>query len=136
MRRNIITVALFAVLSTMAVSCQKENLEELQLVTTETASARTIQYTIDGVEQIITLHGDEEWDVFVAQMMSLARQGHDVSICDTSIASHGALTKDVQTFTTTSQSEAIAWTKEMVNQGYTVDTTYKDGVYICVAIRK
>ena len=82
MRRNIITVALFAVLSTMAVSCQKENLEGL------------------------------------------------------SIASHGALTKDVQTFTTTSQSEAIAWTKEMVNQGYTVDTTYKDGVYICVAIRK
>lgn len=136
MKKNLMSVALFAVLATMAVSCQKENVVEPNPTTTEAVSIRTIQYTVNGVEQLITFYGDEEWDAFVDKMMSLARQGYNVSICDKSIVSHGTLTKDVQTFTTTSQSEAKAWAKDMVNQGYTVDTTYKDGVYYCVAIRK
>jgi hypothetical protein len=68
-------------------------------------------------------------------MMSLARQGHNVSIYDESAASQNVPTKDVQTFTTSNQSEAETWAKEMISQGYTVDMTYKDGLYICIAIR-
>lgn len=135
MKRNII-MTLFAVLATMAVSCQKEGFEETQSSTTETVSVRTIQYTIDGVEQTIILFGDEEWDVFIDHMLSCARQGHNVSICDNSIASHDVFAKDVQTFTTKSQEEAKAWGKKMVDQGYTVDTIYKDGMYICIAFRE
>lgn len=134
MKKNLMSVVLFAALAMMAVGCQKDNSVEPQLATTETSSVRAIQYTLDGVEHFITLYGDREWDYFVDQLMSLARQGCDVSICDKSIASHDALTKDVQTFTTTSQSEAKAWTKKMVSQGYTVDTKYVDGMYICIAI--
>lgn len=136
MKRNLITVALFATLATLAASCQKENIMNQPTATTAVASVHTIQYTIDGVEQIITLYGDDGWEIFVDHMLLLTLQGHDVSICDTSIASHKALAKDVQTFTTKDQSEAKAWAKKMISQGYTVDTTYKDGMYICVAIRK
>jgi hypothetical protein len=129
------SVALLAVLVSMATSCQKENIVETPLATTEANTVRTIHYIIDGVEHVITLYGNEEWESFMSRMMSLARQGHNVSIYDESAASQNVPTKDVQTFTTSNQSEAETWAKEMISQGYTVDMTYKDGLYICIAIR-
>ncbi len=49
MKRIVITVALFAVLATMAESCQKEKIVELQPTYSEMTTIRTISYTVDGV---------------------------------------------------------------------------------------
>lgn len=44
MRKKVITMALFAVLGTMAVSCQKETINELSPVATQSATAYTVTY--------------------------------------------------------------------------------------------
>ena len=136
MKRNMISVALFAMLATMAVGCQKENYVDSQSTVASVGSVRTVLYTINGVEHLVTLYGDEEWDAFVDSMMSLAQQGYNVSFVNQNVAASGVATKDVQTFTTPSQEEAKAWSKEKAEQGYTVSIKYKDGLYICVAVRK
>ena len=50
MKRNMISVALFAVLATMAVSCQKENVIDFAPETTisEAGTVYTVQYTISN----------------------------------------------------------------------------------------
>ena len=50
MKRNIISVALLAVLSAMAVSCQKENIIEPQIAIEEVSTVRIVSYTIDDIQ--------------------------------------------------------------------------------------
>lgn len=135
MKRNIITVALFAVLATMAVSCQKENLVEPQSTIAEIGTVRTVSYTIDGVTNQIILQNDAEWDAFVDSMLSLSAQGHDVRFVNESASVQELPTKDVQTITTPDQEKAKAWSKEKADQGYTVSTTYANGQYTVIDIK-
>lgn len=60
MSKKVLSVALLAVLGTMAVGCQKENITELRPETSisETGTVYTVQYAVDGVTHQITLHGD------------------------------------------------------------------------------
>ena len=71
MKKHFISVALFAVLATMAVSCQKENLVEPQSATAEVGTVRTVLYAVNGVEHRVTLHGDDEWTSFVESRYTL-----------------------------------------------------------------
>ncbi len=135
MKRDIIAVALFAVLATMAVSCQKENLVEPQSAVAEIGTMRTVSYTVDGVTNQIILHNDTEWDAFVDSMLSLSAQGHNVRFFNESANVQGLSTKEVQTITTSNQAEAKAWSKEKADKGYTVSTTYTNGQYVIVAIK-
>lgn len=68
MKRNMISVALFAVLATMAVSCQKENVIDFAPETTisEAGTVYTVQYTISN---------DSEWDAFMQTVFALSREG-------------------------------------------------------------
>ncbi len=135
MKRNIITVALFAVLVTIAVSCQKENLVEPQSTVAEIGTVRTVSHTIDGVTNQIILQNDAEWDAFVDSMLSLSAQGHDVRFVNESASLQELPTKDVQTITTPDQEKAKAWSKEKADQGYNVSTTYANGQYTVIAIK-
>ncbi len=135
MKRNIITVALFAVLATMAVSCQKENLVEPQSTVAEIGTVRAVSYTVDGVTNQIILQNDAEWDAFVDSMLSLSAQGHDVRFVNESASLQELPTKDVQTITTPDQEKAKAWSKEKADQGYNVSTTYANGQYTVIAIK-
>ena len=112
MKKHFISVALLAVLATMAVSCQKENIVEPQFTTTEVGTVRTVLYTVDGVEHVVTLYGDDAWNVFVNNMLVLSEQGHDVRFINESARTSALPTKETQTLTTTSHSEANAWVKK------------------------
>ena len=133
MKRNLISVALFAVLATMAVSCQKENLVESPSAVAEVGTVRTVSYAVDGVAHQITLYGDDEWDNFLESMMTLSEEGHSVSITNTSVSVRPLATKDTQVYTTTDRNDAKAWTKEKGDEGYTVEMSYNNGLYVCVA---
>lgn len=135
MKKHFISVALFAVLATMAVSCQKENIVEPQSATAEVGTVRTVLYAVNGVEHTVTLYGDEAWNVFVDNMLLLSEQGHDIRFINESAGTTEFSTKETQTLTTTSQSEANAWMKEKGDEGYTVTLKYEKGLYICVAVR-
>lgn len=135
MKKNFISVALFVVLATMAVSCQKENLVEPQSTTAEVGTVRTVLYAVDGVEHVVTLYGDDAWNVFVNNMLVLSEQGHDIRFINESAKTSVLPTKETQTLTTTSPSEANAWMREKGDEGYTVTLKHENGQYTCVAVR-
>ena len=97
---------------------------------------RTISYTVDGVTDQIILRSEAEWDGFVDGMLSLAAQGHEVSFVNYGATVNGEQTKDVQTLTTSDPTEAKTWAKEKIDEGYQVSTTYANGQYTVVAIKK
>jgi len=137
MKKVFKTVALCAVLGTMAVGCQKENIIEDANVVAQIGTVRKMQYTIDGVEHHITLVGDNAWNEFLHQMAALAKEGHSISFRNEEASSAVASAKETVTFTTTDHDEACAWCNSMSDQGYTVYMGYdKDkGMYICVAVK-
>lgn len=135
MRKHFISVALLAVLATMAVSCQKENIVEPMSTTAEVGTVRTVLYAVDGVEHIVKLYGDDAWNIFVNNMLALSKQGHDIRFVNESVKTSALPKKETLTFITTSQSEAIAWMKEKGDEGYTVTLKYEKGQYKCIAIR-
>ncbi len=134
MRKQFISVALFAVLATMAVSCQKENIMDLPNSAVEVGTVRTVSYTVDGVAHQITLRNNAEWDAFVGNMLALSEQGVDVYITNDDAASLSPASKDTQTITTKDSNEAKVWAKQKADEGYVVAIHYDNGTYTCVAI--
>ena len=135
MRKNFVPVAVFLMLTTMAVSCQKERTMEPQSAVAEIGTVRTVHYIVNGVDHQITLYSDAEWDAFVDSMMSLSEQGKEVRIINEDAATQTSMAKDIQTFTTTDKDEAKAWVKQKTEEGYAVTILFKDDVYTCVAVK-
>lgn len=128
------TVALLAVLSLAAASCQKEDVSPL-VGTEQTSETIRVTYSINGVVYQTTL-SESEWDAFVERMIALAREGYEVSFSKnrSSLASQS---KEKVTFVTTSEQEAHNWAKDMTNNGYDVKISYNQatGEYTCVAYK-
>ena len=135
MKRTIIAVALFAVLGTLATSCQKETLTELSPVTAQ-AETYLITYSVDGVSMQTRLNGDEELQAFFRRLTALAREGHKVTVRNGNTVSQ-ASTKEVITYHTTSEDDANEWAAKMIIDGYEVEINYdeKTGEFICTAIK-
>ena len=127
-------VALLAVLSMAAVSCQKEDV--LPIIGTEqTADSIYVVYSINGEVYHATL-SESEWDAFMERMLALARDGYEVTFSKnrTSLTSQS---KEKVTFVTNSKEEAYSWSSAMIDKGYTVSITYNQstGEYTCIAIK-
>lgn len=137
MRKTFTTIALVAVLASMAVSCQKENIIDQATIVSESCATYTVQYTIDGVSHIITLIGEDSWHDFLNHMFALAEEGYVVSFRNVESASSATATKETVTHSTTSKEEAYAWADKMHGDGYYVTIRYdkEKGVYTCYAIK-
>jgi len=137
MNKTITTIALFAVLGTMAVSCQKENFVNETTVVEENVTVYTVSYTVDGVTHQLTLIGEEAWQDFLHYMLALAEEGHQVTFRNEEAASRAVPTKETVTYTTTNGDDAIVWADKMIGQGYSVTIKFdeKSGVYTCIAIK-
>lgn len=136
MNKTIRTVAVFAVLSMMAVSCQKEQVIDPQINVTEATAMYTIHYTVDGVLYTTIINDETTWHQFLLRMFALAREGHRVTFRDSS-QSGVSVSKEVVTYTTTSEDDAIEWASKMIADGYSVDIEYdkRTGIYTCTAIK-
>ena len=135
MRKKFVSVALLAVLATMAVGCQKENIMEQDYAsTTKNASSFTVNYAVDGVEQQVTLNSDDENDAFFYYLVTIAEFGHRVLVQGND--DNGIGSKEVITFSTTDKAVAQDWAKEKAGEGFQVFVEYKDGVYALTAIKK
>lgn len=139
MRKQFIPVALFAVLATMAVSCQKENVIDFAPETTisEAGTMYTVQYAVNGVLHSITISNDSEWDAFMQTVFAFSREGYEIRIMDENRPANAFSAKETLVYTTTSESKASAWTKDKVYNGYQVTVVYneKTGEYTCIATR-
>lgn len=132
-------MALFAVLATMAVSCQKENVMDFVPETTasEVGTVYTMQYAVDGVLHSITISNDSEWDAFMLTIFALSREGSKINLMDENRPANGFLTKETQVYTSTNESNASTWTQEKVLGGYRVTVVYNQTTreYTCIATR-
>ena len=135
MKKIFITVALFAVLGTLATSCQKETLTELSPVAAQ-AETYLITYSVDGVSMQTRLNGDEELRAFLRRLTALAREGHRVTVRNENTVSQ-ASAKEVITYRTKSEDDAAEWLDKMYKDGYTVSMDYDDetGEFVCIAIK-
>ena len=130
-------MALLAVLSVAAISCQKETMVEPQNVVAEDVTVYTVSYTINGITHTERLNTSAEYDALLLQLFALAREGYEVEIVGGDAARNEAMAKEVITFKTKKEEEATAWTKQKVDEGYTVQVTFNQatGEYTCIAYR-
>ena len=141
MKKTIITVALLAVLTSLAVSCQKEEADITSAtpstVIVDNAALRTVVYTIDGVSYRLTLLGDEAWHDFLNRLLALAEEGHEVSFRNEEAASRVVSTKETVTYTTSNHDDAYNWAEKMLNDGYAVTIRYdkEKKIYTCYAFK-
>jgi len=137
MKKTITTIALLAVLGTLAVSCQKENIVEQTSINAEAVQVYKVSYSIDGRYYQLTLIGEESWHDFLTRMFALAEEGHRVSFRNENVSSQEALSKEVVTYTTSDHDDAYTWAEKMSNAGYLVTVEYdrKTGKYTCTAIK-
>ena len=94
MSKVIKTLAVFMLLGTLAVSCQKENIVEPNATEAQACTVRAVSYTIDGVEHLAVLHSDEEWDAFLSWMLALSKDGRQVYFRNLNATGTTAQTKE------------------------------------------
>lgn len=127
MKKIATVLALVSLLGVLAVSCQKETTgNPLPAVV-----IRTVDYCIgDNAPQQTVLHGDVQWQSFLAAIFDSVDRGYRVSLIH-----GGAAAKEAVTFSTTVKADAIAWVDSMYNAGYDVTLWYDDttGQYNAVA---
>ena len=136
MKTSFKSVALFMVLSLVAVSCQKEDVSNAPVVAGQEETAINVVYSIDGTIYHTVLNGEEAWFDFINQMLALAREGYEVTFSrNGSLVS--SLTKEKVTYVTNDEDDANKWANKRINDGYIVTITYDDetGEYTCVAIK-
>ncbi len=142
MKKTIISVALLAVLTSLAVSCQKEEADITSAtpstVIAENDTLRTVVYTIDGVSYRLTLVGDQAWHDFLSRMFALAEEGRTVTFFNEEAASRVLPSKVVETHSTSNKEEAYQWAEQKINEGYTVTVVFdeKTGIYTCYAFKR
>lgn len=137
MKTKFKTVALFLVLGTVAVGCQKENLSKDLSRIEQTETNIQVVYSVDGEVFYTVLCGENAWDDFISHMLALAREGHEVTFSRNGRSISIFASKEKVTFITTSEQEAQIWVKKMENDGYTVNVTFDQntGEYTCVAYK-
>lgn len=136
MKRQIITIAMLALLTAATSSCQKELDDSLATSTSQADENRTMIYYIDGCRYTRTISSEQEWDELHRWLFSLAKRGCRIVIGDTNQAIT-SLSKDVQTYVTTNEADAIKWAKKMEADDYIVTVNYngRTGEFICTAIK-
>ncbi|MBQ7489700.1 MAG: hypothetical protein IJT51_04185 [Bacteroidales bacterium] len=136
MKIRFISVALLAVLSLAAAGCQKEQSQYPVIPTHETSPLRQVSYTIDGVQFDTVIRGEEEWNQFLKSLIALAKQEHSVSFRDKTFSSVNS-SKEVVTYTTTNENDAIEWSDKKTREGYEVWIEYdpKTGKFTCTAVK-
>ena len=125
-------VALAGLIGLAATSCTKENVTD----TVNVSNVSTVYYTSGADTGSALITDDEAWDAFMDRMLALAREGYTVTIFN-GTAQFGSQSKEVVTYSTTSEDDAKAWAKKMIDDGYSVEISYdvRTGVYTCTAIK-
>lgn len=139
MKKKTKTMALFLVLSMMALSCQKESIEPIAStnVGSEMNTLYRVCYAIDGVTHQITLNSEEAYSDFIYQMLALAERGYEVAFFDEYRVSQNLAAKEIVTYDTPDKDDAYAWAHQMSLNGYSVQIKYDNvtNTFHCTAIK-
>ena len=137
-KRTTKLMALLAVLSVAAVSCQKENLvpSTPAEVITDNQAVYIYQYEVNGILSRITLYGEAERTDFINRMLALAKEGYTVRFFNEARFVQ-LQTKETESYSTKDKDKAYKWVSDMSEAGYEVSVTYdeKTGYYNCTATK-
>ena len=136
MKKEIKKIALLAVLSMVAMGCQKETIVVPQAGIEESGTVYTVRYTVNGVTHTETLIGDQAWADFLQRMLALAEEGYRVTMSRNGETAQYADSKEVVTYKTKDKKAAYDWIEEKVAEGYEVSISFnpQTGEYTCTAI--
>lgn len=97
---------------------------------------RNLSYGVTGRDRI-ELKGDEAWHAFLERMAIMAMDGYEVVFWNENQVQQGIPSKDVVTYTTADEKDAISWCNSMFDAGYKVSMTYDtiNHVFVCIAIK-
>ena len=113
MRKQLVSVALLAVLATMTAGCQKEVFTESQVSIEEAVTVHTVRYSVNGVESVEVLVGDQAWYDFLQRMLALAEEGYEVTFADENATANAAATKEIVKYTTPDREDALEKVEEL-----------------------
>lgn len=112
---------------------QMEHESEWSTRTAGLDGRREVRYSIDGHLLTITLESDAEWRGFMRRIVRRARRGEVVRVGAMTDGAQPAV--EVKVYTTRSKRQAARWAMAMVDEGYTVEIAFDEGVYTCVAVK-
>ncbi len=137
MNKKVLTVALMAVLGTMAVGCQKEMFVDPQSSLEEASTDYTVRYTVNGVMHTAMPKSEEEYDALLMRLVILTRSGYEVEVSDDNYVPSALATKETLEYKTPNEADAFNWTKQKSREGYKVRMVYdeKKCEHICIATR-
>lgn len=137
MKQKVRTIALCTVLGLLPVGCQKEDFHESGSIVASVETTRSVEYTVDGEIYQIEVKGDAAWQTFLSHMVGLTKEGKEVTIVDKNKDRTVFSSKEVVTYTTATEKDAVAWCDKMFDAGYKVTMTYdtKNNQFVCIAIK-
>lgn len=131
------TLLLSAFLVLIATGCQKDNtIIENSLHEESIQQCQVANYTIDGIAYYAVIQNETAYSALIQQLIALAQSGHHITITIGTQNHQDALAKEEVHFQTKDEKEMEKWAQQMSSDGYSVDITYKDGVYHGTATKK
>jgi len=137
MKKVIRTVALFAVLSMVAVGCQKETITDWQANMVMPSETHNVVYTVDGTTYTASFSSEVEWLAFLDRLFALAEEGRSVSFRNAESPVNTKQNREIVTYTTRDKADAENWADVMQKGGYRVRIDFDEhtGIYTCTAVR-
>jgi len=145
MKKQVILVALCAMMAMLAVSCQKESVIETLSSVAENGTVYTVQYIVHNSDELlsdpeintVTIHNEAEEQAFMQYILVLSREGKEVSFFDEEAGQYLMNAKDTEVHTTRSEADATDWSIQKVREGCKVTVGYdqSNGQYTCVATK-
>ena len=94
-----------------------------------------MHYCVEGIIYEESVNDETALRAFWQSIFALAREGYEVDVFDESKLVNEVSAKEVVTYTTESEEDALIWSKNMVDQGYHVHISFKDGIFTCTAVK-
>ena len=128
MKHIIQTLALCASMLWLATACQPE------VPVGEPLPTYKLEYSVDNSTHTETLVGDPALDSLLRRLVVATGNGSRVHVQMLEFDGQAPATKETRTFVSDSEEEAVAWSRNMLKQGYDVEIVQKDGHYHCTAL--
>ena len=92
-------------------------------------------YNIDGITYEEPIDDEIAKRAFWQRIFSLVREGYEIDVFSKDTVGGETTSKDVVTYTTENEEDAMKWSEKMTDKGYHVHISFKDGTYTCIAVK-
>ena len=92
-------------------------------------------YNVDGITYEESIDGEIARRAFWQRIFSLVREGYEIDVFAENTVGSETSSKDVVVYTTENEEDAMKWSEKMIDKGYHVHISFKNGTYTCTAVK-